>query len=190
MINFIKSSKLDSDWPLTNSEVVFVGRSNVGKSSFINALYKANIAKVGKTAGKTRLINFFNVDDKYTAVDVPGYGFANRSEKEIIEFGQMMENYFSNRQNLNLVVMIVDIRHKPTKDDLLMIDFLKAYHKKIMVIANKSDKLSYSQSLKALKEISRSLNIPGTSIYKASALKKENIEDIRKTIDDILIQGA
>ena len=65
MISFIKSSKLDSDWPLTNSEVVFVGRSNVGKSSFINALYKANIAKVGKTAGKTRLINFFNVDDKY-----------------------------------------------------------------------------------------------------------------------------
>lgn len=190
MINFIKSSKLDSDWPMTNSEVVFVGRSNVGKSSFINALYKANIAKVGKTAGKTRLINFFNVDDKYTAVDVPGYGFANRSEKEIIEFGQMMENYFSNRQNLNLVVMIVDIRHKPTKDDLLMIDFLKAHHKKIMVIANKSDKLSYSQSIKALKEISQSLNIPSTSIYKASALKKENIEDIRKTIDDILIQGA
>lgn len=189
MVTFIKSSKLDSDWPSTEHEVVFVGRSNVGKSSFINALYNQNIAKIGKTAGKTRLINFFDVDGKYTAVDVPGYGFANRSERELIDFGDMMENYFSNRQHLDLVVMIVDIRHKPTKDDIEMIDFLRECHKKVLIIANKSDKLSYSQSLKSIDLISSTLDVPKKSIIRVSALKKENMQDTRTIIENILLQG-
>ena len=85
MVKFIKSTTKKNDFPDTKREVVFVGRSNVGKSSLLNALYKQKIAYVGKTPGKTRLINFFNVDDKYTAVDVPGYGYAKRSQKEAID---------------------------------------------------------------------------------------------------------
>lgn len=188
MITYIKSSKLDLDWPKTSGELVFVGRSNVGKSSFINALYNQNIARVGKTAGKTRLINFFDVDGLYTAVDVPGYGFANRSAKEIIDFGTMMENYFSKREHLKLVIMLVDIRHKPTRDDLDMIDFLRQHHKKVLVVANKCDKLSYSQSLKALKLISETLNVDLKYIVKASALKKENMVEIRKLVENIVLK--
>lgn len=187
MVKFIKSSRLDLDWPSTNSEVVFVGRSNVGKSSFINALYSQNIAHVGKTAGKTRLINFFDVDGRYTAVDVPGYGFANRSEKEIIDFGTMMDNYFSKRDELKLVVMLVDIRHKPSNDDLDMMDFLRQHHKKVLIVANKSDKLSYSQSLKAIDLISKTLNVSKDQIIKTSSLKKDNIKEVRALIESIIL---
>ena len=109
MIKFIKSCKT-KDYPESAGEIVFAGRSNVGKSSLINALY-GKIAYVGKTPGKTRLLNFFNVDDSYTVCDVPGYGFANPSEKQLIEFGVMMENYFTNRHELRLCVLILDIRH-------------------------------------------------------------------------------
>ena len=101
MAKFIKSVNLKKDYPQTNGEVVFIGRSNVGKSSLINSLY-GKIAYVGKTPGKTKLLNFFDVDGKYTVCDVPGYGFANRSYDELIAFGQMMEDYFAIREALKL----------------------------------------------------------------------------------------
>ena len=184
MITFIKSCKLGNDWPSGNGDVVFVGRSNVGKSSFINALYNQNLARVGKTAGKTRLLNFFDINGQYIAVDVPGYGFANRSEKELIDFGTMMDNYFANREGIKLVVMLVDIRHKPTKDDIEMLEYLQSFHKKVLVVANKSDKLSYSQSLKAIQLISDTLKISKNYILKASALKKTNMLEIRQYIEN------
>lgn len=190
MVTFLKSTKLEMDWPESNAEVVFVGRSNVGKSSFINALYNQKIAYVGKTAGKTRLINFFDVDHKYTAVDVPGYGFANRSNKEIIDFGKMMDQYFEKREPLKLVVMIVDIRHKPTGDDLDMIEYLQDKGLEVLIVANKSDKLSYSQSLKGKKLISETLNVPLEQIHSCSAMKKTNILEIRQTIENKLFEEA
>ena len=103
MISFIQSAKYIKDFPETKKEVVFVGRSNAGKSSLLNALYKKDLAFVGKNPGKTKLINFFNIDDKYTAVDVPGYGFANRSKNEQIEFGKMMDDYFNKRDQIQFV---------------------------------------------------------------------------------------
>ena len=161
-----------------------IGRPNVGKSSFINALYNQKIAYVGKTAGKTRMLNFFDVDGKYTMVDVPGYGYANRSNAELIAFGEMMDNYFSTRDALKLVVMIVDIRHKPTKDDIEMMEFLRHHHMNVMVVANKSDKLSYSKSLESKKLIAATLGIDANYIYPVSSLKKDKIDIVRNIIED------
>ena len=189
MITFVKSCKLGNDWPKGGGDVVFVGRSNVGKSSFINALYNQNLARVGKTAGKTRLLNFFDINGRYLAVDVPGYGFANRSQQELIEFGKMMDNYFTNREDIKLVVMLVDIRHKPSNDDISMLKYLQSFHKKILIVANKADKLSYSKSLAAINEISQTMGIAKNYILKASALKKTNMADIRTYIENIVVQG-
>ena len=186
MINYIKSAKKFADFPETSQEIVIVGKSNVGKSSFINALYNQKLAYVGKTAGKTRLLNFFNVNNRYTMVDVPGYGYANRSGQELIEFGDMMDGYFTNRQELKLVIMLVDIRHDPTKDDLTMIEYLRHFHKKVLIVANKADKLSYSQSLRQKQVIAKSLGVDLKSIIACSSLKKTNFEEVKAYIEDLL----
>lgn len=184
MVTFIKGVKTGKDYPESDNEVVIVGRSNVGKSSFINALYNQKIAYVGKTAGKTRMLNFFDVDGRYTMVDVPGYGFANRSNAELIAFGEMMDNYFGSRTCLKLVVMIVDIRHKPTKDDIAMMEYLRHHHLNVMVVANKSDKLSYSKALASKKIIAETLGIDANYIYPISSLKKEKIDIVRSAIEE------
>ena len=186
MISYIKSAKKAVDFPDTKQEIVIVGKSNVGKSSFINALYNQKLAYVGKTAGKTRLLNFFNINDKYTMVDVPGYGYANRSGSEIIEFSDMMDNYFGNRNELKLVIMLVDVRHEPTKDDLMMIEYLRHYHKKVLIVANKADKLSYSQTIKAKQAIAKSLGVELSSIITCSSLKKTNFDEIKYYIDNLI----
>lgn len=182
MIKFIKGATKHIDYPNSNYEIVFVGRSNVGKSSLINALY-GKIAYVGKTPGKTRILNFFDVDGNYTVCDVPGYGYANRSNKEIIEFGEMMEDYFNNRKCLKLCVCIIDIRHKPTNDDIEMIEYLKEKKMKCLIVANKDDKLSNNQRVLALKTISETLDIPKEKIINVSCLKKTNIDKLKEIID-------
>lgn len=186
MIQFIKSTKLKNDYPVSDKEVVIVGRSNVGKSSFINALYNQKLAYVGKTAGKTRLLNFFNINNEYTMVDVPGYGYANRSGKELVEFGQMMDDYFTKRECLKLVIMLVDIRHKPTKDDIEMMEYLRYHHLNILVVANKSDKLSYSKCLEGRKLISEVLGINKDFIIMCSSLKKTNFDIIKEKINQAI----
>ena len=181
MIKFIKGATKHIDYPNSNYEIVFVGRSNVGKSSLINALY-GKIAYVGKTPGKTRILNFFDVDGNYTVCDVPGYGYANRSNKEIIEFGEMMEDYFNNRKSLKLCVCIIDIRHKPTNDDVEMIEYLKEMKMKCLIVANKDDKLSNNQRVLAFKTISETLGIPKDKILNVSCLKKSNIDKLKQMI--------
>ena len=181
MIKFIKGATKSQDYPVSKYEIVFVGRSNVGKSSLINALY-GKIAYVGKTPGKTRILNFFDVDSAYTVCDVPGYGYAKRSDKEIIEFGEMMEDYFTNRKALKLCVCIIDIRHKPTQDDIDMIEYLKEKKLKCLIVANKDDKLSNNQRVNNLKLISETLNIDKDKIINVSCTKKTNIEKLREII--------
>lgn len=177
MISFIKSGKSINDFPKTEREVVFVGRSNAGKSSLLNALYKNNLAFVGKTPGKTRLINFFDINGEYTAVDVPGYGFANRSQNETIEFSNMMDEYFS-RTNVRLAIIIVDSRLGLTKDDLDMKYYLESKNVKYIIAANKIDKLSnnklYNNKQLFFKDYENVIYI--------SAEKKTNIEELRKEI--------
>lgn len=181
MISFIKSAKSKNDFPNTDREVVFVGRSNAGKSSLLNALYKNDLAYVGKTPGKTRLINFFNINDKYTVVDVPGYGFANRSQDESIEFGNMMDDYFS-RKNVKLAVIIVDSRLGLTKDDIDMKDYLESRDIKYIIAANKIDKLSNNK----LNNNKRLFFNDYKYVYYVSALKKTNINLLNSEIEHII----
>lgn len=186
MINFIKSAKRLNEFPDSNLEVVFIGRSNVGKSSLINALYKNNLAYVGKTPGKTRLLNFFNINDQYTVCDVPGYGFANRNYDELIEFGDMMEDYFDNRKCLKLCVLILDIRRIPNEDDLDMLEYLRNKKQNILIVLNKIDKLSNNQLVKAKKDICNALNMTEDKFVLISAFKKTNIELLKEKINNLI----
>ena len=181
MVNFIKSAKFKNDFPESDREVVFVGRSNAGKSSLLNALYKKDLAYVGKTPGKTRLINFFNIDDLYIAVDVPGYGYANRSQKEAIEFGKMMDDYFS-RKCVKLAVVIVDSRIGLTQDDVDMLDFLIANKIKYIIAANKIDKLSNNQ----LNNNKQKYFNDYKYVYYVSAEKRTNIDLLKDEILNII----
>lgn len=179
MVKFIKSTTKKNDFPDTKREVVFVGRSNVGKSSLLNALYKQKIAYVGKTPGKTRLINFFNVDDKYTAVDVPGYGYAKRSQKEAIEYSNMMDDYFNRENKIKLVVMIVDSRIGLTQDDLDMKEYLEDMNLNYIIVANKIDKLSNNQLFNNKNKLFKDYE----NVIYVSAEKNKNLNLIHEQIE-------
>ena len=182
MVKFICSAKTKNSFPKTIREVVFVGRSNVGKSSLLNALYKQKIAYVGKTPGKTRLINFFDVDDKYTTVDVPGYGYAQRSKKEAIDYANMMDDYFSRIDKIRLVIMIVDSRIGLTEDDLDMKKYLDNINVNYVIVANKIDKLSNNQ----LNNNKRMFFNDFDNVIYVSAENKTNIKELEELINTYL----
>lgn len=123
-------------------EIALAGRSNVGKSSFINTLLnRKNLARTSGKPGKTQLLNFFNIDDKLRFVDVPGYGYAKVSKTERVKWGKMIEEYLTSRENLRAVVSLVDFRHEPSTDDVQMYEFLKYYEIPVIVVATKADKV-------------------------------------------------
>ena len=171
-----KKSWPDSDLP----EIVLAGRSNVGKSSFINAMCnRKKLAYVGNSPGKTRLLNFFNLDDKYMFVDVPGYGYAKISKAQLIKFGQMMEDYFSERSQKKGLVLIADARHKPTDDDITMIEFARYYEIPVCVVATKMDKLKSSQRHKQLKLIRQTLELSeDEKLFPFSSETKQGIDEV------------
>ena len=178
MVKFICSATEKKQFPLTEKEIVFVGRSNVGKSSLINALYNQKLAFVGKTPGKTRLINFFDVDGVYTAVDVPGYGYARRSQDEAVAYADMMDDYFSRKDLIRLVVMIVDCRIGMTEDDLDMKEYLINRNLPYLIAVNKIDKLSNNQ----LNNQKRKFFSQEKDIIYVSAEKKRNIDQLKNAI--------
>lgn len=188
MITFNKAELVVSapdkkSWPDTNlPEIVLAGRSNVGKSSFINAMCnRKKLAYVGNTPGKTRLLNFFNLDDKYMFVDVPGYGYANISKKQLLLFGQMMEDYFSERKQKKGVVILVDSRHKPTDDDYTMLEFARYYEIPVAIVATKIDKLPSTKLKNQLKMIRRELDLKDTEpLFPFSAENKIGMEEVWK----------
>jgi len=136
-----------SQYPTDNKpEFLLVGRSNVGKSSFINTIInRKNYARTSANPGKTQTINFYLVNDDFYLVDAPGYGFANLSKEKRKKFGLMMEDYLTNRDNLKQVFMLIDFRHKPTEDDIMMYDFLKYYKLPVTIVATKSDKVGITK---------------------------------------------
>ena len=150
-------------YPATGfQEVAFVGRSNVGKSSIINTLTnRKNLARVGATPGKTRQINFFNINDEFYLVDLPGYGYASVSKEMKASWHKIIETYLFKRAALELsvVVLLVDIRHDPTKDDLMMLQWLNGYGIETIVVATKADKLSRSQIKPRLSAIKKVLGL-------------------------------
>ncbi|MCF0110309.1 MAG: YihA family ribosome biogenesis GTP-binding protein [Erysipelotrichaceae bacterium] len=167
-------------WPQTDlPEWIMVGRSNVGKSSLINAMCnRKNLAYVGKTPGKTRLLNFFEVNHELILVDAPGYGYAQRNLQTHIDFGKMMEDYFHERLQCKGMLLILDIRRIPNEDDLLMYDFAKHYHVPVTVVLTKCDKLSRSDQNLQVKKICDTLGISGDSCALVSSEKKTGVEEV------------
>ena len=156
---FITSAVKRNQYPVdVRPEVAFVGRSNVGKSSIINALTnRRKLAKVSQTPGKTRLINFFLINEELYLVDLPGYGYAKVSKSEKESWGKTIETYLLEREQLKKVVLLVDSRHKPTADDIMMHEWIKHFGYKVIVIATKSDKLSNNEIGKSKKIIKETL---------------------------------
>ena len=179
-----RSQYPDDDLP----EFIMLGRSNVGKSSFMNTLVnRINLARISSKPGKTSTINFFNVEDQFYLVDVPGYGYADTSKEEIRKFGMMVEEYLQKRKELKRVFLLVDFRHRPTNDDKLMYDFLKYYQIPVTVVATKADKVSSREKDKNLKELKDTLDIiVGDNIVLFSSVSKIGREEILKIIEDII----
>lgn len=141
-------------------EFAFAGRSNVGKSSLINKLLnRKSLARVSGAPGKTTTINFYNIDDTIYLVDLPGYGYAQRSKAETEKWGKMMEDYLANREPLVQTILLVDSRHKPTKDDVTMADWIRHYHDRLIVVATKFDKLKKSEQEPNLEQIWHTLDM-------------------------------
>ncbi|MEG2538785.1 MAG: ribosome biogenesis GTP-binding protein YihA/YsxC, partial [Clostridium sp.] len=141
-------------------EIAFAGRSNVGKSSLINSLVnRKSLARTSSTPGKTRVINFFQVNEDLYLVDLPGYGYAKVAKDEKAKWGQMIEDYLNHREQLKLVILLVDVRHEPTKDDKIMFDWMKATGSQMVVVATKSDKLTRNHRNKSLQQIRKSLQM-------------------------------
>ncbi len=179
-VEFIKSATKPKEYPPPNKpEIAVVGRSNVGKSSFINAVFKRNIAKVSSKPGKTKLVNFFSLNDKIYFVDLPGYGFAAVSKAERQRWKNMIEQYFMNRPNLNFVIMLVDSRYEPTKLDVVMREWLESMDIPFVVVATKIDKLTQKEKSRAKKMIRETLDLEKDfPVFLTSAKEGTGIKDV------------
>jgi len=166
---FVKSAVWPPQYPpATMPEIAFVGRSNVGKSSLMNTLVgRRKLAKTSNTPGRTQLINFFTVNDSMSFVDLPGYGFAKVARSVKKDWGDMMEAYLRERQNLAMVIFILDIRRDPSEDDLSLRDWLEHYRIPYISILTKADKLSNNEAIGRKKLIEKSL---GTNAQKKTIL--------------------
>ena len=173
-------------------EIAFAGRSNVGKSSLLNLLTnRKKLARVSQSPGKTRTINFYEINDSFRIVDLPGYGYAKVSKSVSESWGKMMERYFETRQGLLKVIQLVDIRHEPSKQDVQMYDYLKHYGLDGIVVATKADKISRNQYQKSEKVIRQTLGMkPEDKVIPISSLRKTGHEKLLEEIERILIDGS
>mgnify|MGYP000755270855 FL=1 len=178
-----------SQYPdLNKPEFLLVGRSNVGKSSFINAiLSRKNLAYTSSRPGKTQTLNFYSVNDSFYLIDVPGYGYASVDKKTQSKFGMMIEEYLEKREVLKRVFLLIDFRHKPTEDDLLMYNFLKYYNLPVTVVATKADKVGGSKKQKNLKDILDTLDlVVGDDLIVFSSVTKLGVKEVVKKIESLI----
>ncbi|OJF95190.1 ribosome biogenesis GTP-binding protein YihA/YsxC [Alkalibacterium sp. 20] len=161
-------------------EIVIAGRSNVGKSSFINTMVnRKNLARTSGKPGKTRTLNFFDIEKELFFVDVPGYGYAKASNAEQEKWGHMMEDYFATREELVLGILLIDFRHQPSEHDMLMYDFYKHYNVPVFIVATKSDKIKKSKHNKYESIIRTTLNIdPADKFFTFSSFTKEGRQEV------------
>ena len=175
-----------SQYPEDNKpEFLLVGRSNVGKSSFINTMMnRKNFAHTSATPGKTQTINFYLINDEFYLVDAPGYGYASISKKKQMKFGLMMEDYLQNRENLKQVFLLIDFRHNPTSDDLLMYKFLKHYNIPVTIVATKVDKVGITNQQKQRTAILEALDLMvGDELILFSSVTKIGKNEIYEKIE-------
>lgn len=176
-------------YPAENmEEIAFAGRSNVGKSSLLNLLTgRKKLARVSGAPGKTRTINFYEIDGDFRIVDLPGYGYAKVSKSISEDWGPMMEKYLSERPNLLKVIQLVDIRHEPTKLDIQMYDYLRHYGLDGVVVATKADKVSRNEMVKNVSKIRKVLKLSAEDVViPVSALKRTGQELLLEEIEKIL----
>jgi len=170
-----------SQYPVDKKdEFLLVGRSNVGKSSFINTIIgRKDFARTSATPGKTQTLNFYLVNENFYLVDVPGYGFAAVNKDLQKKFGMMIEEYIINRKNLKRVFLLVDFRHKPTEDDLLMFNFMKYYKLDVTIVATKYDKVSQKERVKCEKALNEAFELgERDNITLFSSVTKKGREEI------------
>lgn len=173
--------------PSDKKEIAFAGRSNVGKSSFLNTVLGIKTAKVSSTPGKTRSINYYLVNGKYYFVDLPGYGFAKVSKEEKERWGVLLEEYFNNRYNLDMVFLLLDHRHLPQELDYVMIEWLRDLGIPFIIILTKVDKLKASERKKMQQQIKTSLSVYGDYIYiPFSSKTKEGVKEVLDLFSKIL----
>lgn len=167
------------------AEYLLIGRSNVGKSSFINTLInRKNYARTSSRPGKTQTINFYNINEAFYLVDAPGYGYAKVSKTKRKKFGLMIEDYIINRKNLRCVFLLIDFRHKPTNDDILMYNFLKYYKIPTVIVGTKSDKIGITQMQKQRNIIINELDlVVGDEFITFSSITKDGRDEVYKKIE-------
>ena len=194
----VKSAKfVKSESKLTNSyagfsmpEIAIVGRSNVGKSSFINAMCNnGKLAKTSSTPGRTRLINFFEINSEFMLVDLPGYGFASAGKTEKAKWEGMIDSYFDNSKDLAGVLMLVDIRHTPSELDVLMIEYLYHYNIPVTIVATKLDKIKKSELARKLTDIAATLKVGKSNIFVTSAQDKVGFDNVLERLYQFIDGG-
>ena len=166
-------------------EIAFAGKSNVGKSSLINALMnRKSYARISATPGKTQTINFYNINEEMYLVDLPGYGYAKVSEKDKIEWGKLIERYLHGSKQLRAVFLLIDIRHDPSANDKMMYDWIVEQGFEPIIIATNLDKLKRSQVQKHVKMVKTGLNlVPGTKIIPFSSVTKQGRDEIWELVE-------
>ena len=169
-------------------EIAFAGKSNVGKSTLINAMIgRKALARTSSQPGKTRTINFYNVEDILYFVDLPGYGYAKAPRTEIEKWGKMIEEYLNKRETLRGIVMLVDIRHEPGENDRLTYDWLKHYGYDIIIAATKKDKIKRSQIQKQLSLIKNTLKLaPEDRLIAFSGETKDGVEELWEELEKLI----
>ena len=188
-VNLSHMAVRESQYPNDSlGEFLLVGRSNVGKSSFINCLInRKNFARTSATPGKTQTLNFYNVNEAFYLVDVPGYGYASVDKMTQKKFGLMIEEYLMNRRDLKRVFLLVDYRHKTMEDDVLMYNFLKYYNKPVTIVATKYDKVATSKRAKIEKALNDAFNLaPDDNIVYFSSVTRKGKDEVYKIIESYL----
>ena len=172
-------------------EIAFAGKSNVGKSTLINAILgRKALARTSSQPGKTRTINFYGVNDMMYVVDLPGYGYAKVPKSEVAKWGQMMEDYLQKREELRAIILLIDIRHEPGRNDIMMYEWLKHFGFDIIIAATKSDKINRSQIQKQLSVIRKTLKLgPEDVLIPFSGEKKTGVEELWAEIEKFLPGG-
>ena len=186
---YIISAVSRKQYPNYNSlpEFVFLGRSNVGKSSFINALSNRKmLARTSGKPGKTQTINFFLIDDKFYFVDVPGYGYASRSRESRLNYGGYIEEYLIDNPNLKIVFLLIDTKVGPTNDDILMINYLRHLQLNIVIIATKADKVGTTTLQKQKSIIRKLLSVNDAEIILTSATNKMGLEKVIQLLEPMI----
>ena len=169
----------------TLPEIAFAGKSNVGKSSLINALMnRKSYARISATPGKTQTINFYNINEELYLVDLPGYGYAKVSEQEKIKWGQLIERYLHGSKQLKVVFLLIDIRHKPSGNDKMMYEWIVSQGFNPVIIATKLDKIKRSQKDKQIKIVKEGLGVlPGTIVIPFSSVTKQGRDEIWELVE-------